>query len=154
MMFFGDGQFPRCANYLRTRIIGMSKSSKVYKALIECIENETLVEQAISAGTYPCLKIENLVKGYVAPEGIYQGECDASKLNYVYVHTRVADGFEHFTRRVPPRFESVLLHEVVHWGRFIGGKPGTIHGKEAGSWFEKLAYDKPYMGHNDLVCPA
>jgi hypothetical protein len=152
MMFFGDGQFPKCGSYMRSSIVGMNKKSKIYKALVECIEDEKLVALAVSPGTYPRLIIEDLIKGMYVIDGIYQGECDPTKLNYVYLHTRVGDGFEHYEDHYPPAFERLLLHEVVHWGRFLGGKPGEIDGREAGSWFEHLAYDIPYKWHGEIKC--
>lgn len=154
MMFFGDGQFPKCASYMRSRIVGLSKTSKVYSALVECIEDEKLVKLALGAGTYPRLMIEKIVKGYKVIDGIYQGECDKSKLNYIYVHTRVAEGFEEFNHSYPPYFEKVVLHETVHWGRHLAGLPGEINGREAGSWFEHLAYNTPYKWHGDVKCPT
>ncbi len=152
MMFFGDGQFPKCGNYMRSKIVGLSKSSKIYSALLECIGSKKFVDLALSPGTYPRLMVERLVKGYKVIDGIYQGECDPSKLNYIYVHTRVADGFENFNHDNPPYFEKVVLHETVHWGRHLAGLPGEINGKEAGSWFEHLAYGTPYQWHGDIKC--
>jgi len=151
-MFFQDGQFPKLASYLRSRIIGMNEQSKVFKTLTDCIGSKKLAKQAISAGTYPRLIIEPLVRGNKVINGIYQGECDASKQNYVYIHTRVGEGFETGEHTPPTFFEKTLLHEVVHWGRFIGKKPGQINGKEAGNWFCHLAYGDIYTNHSDLSC--
>ncbi|MGB7208766.1 MAG: hypothetical protein WBD27_08930 [Pyrinomonadaceae bacterium] len=154
MMFFQDGEFPKLAHYLRSRIIGMNKNSKVFKALVECIGSEKIAKQAIDPGTYPRLIIEPLIRGMVSPSGIYQGECDPAKKNYVYIHTRIGEGFEtdESARQYPTVFETTLLHEVVHWGRFIGGKPGEINGKEAGNWFNHRAYGHIYVYHSDLIC--
>lgn len=88
MMFFDDGRFPKCGMYLRSKIVGIKKGSKIYSALVKCIGDEKLVQSALSPGTYPRLMVEDLVKGNRAINGIYQGECDRSKLNYVYIHTR------------------------------------------------------------------
>jgi hypothetical protein len=153
MMFFGDGQYPRCAAYLRTSIIGVSSKSQIYSALLACIEDEKIVKQALSPGTYPRIVIEKLSKGLKIIGGIYQGECFPEKKNYVYLDTRIPDGYED-NKEVPPYyFEKTLLHEVVHWGRFIAGKPSEIDGKEAGSWFEHLAYGIAYQYHSGIQCP-
>lgn len=152
MMFFGDGQFPKCGNYMRSKIVGIPKGSKKYSALVECIGSEKFVKLALRSGTYPRLIVDELVKGYMVIDGIYQGECDPSKLNYIYIHTRVADGFENYPQTPPPYFERVVLHETVHWGRHLAGLPSDINGKEAGSWFEHLAYDIPYKWHGDIKC--
>jgi hypothetical protein len=119
MMFFGDGQFPKCGGYMRSKIVGLSKSSKVYSALVECIGSKKFADLAITAGTYPRLIVEDLVKGYIT---------------------------------LPAYFERVVLHETVHWGRHMAGLPSEIDGKEAGSWFEHLAYNIPYKWHGDVKC--
>lgn len=152
MMFFGDGQYPKCGTYMRSAIVGMSKKSPIYTALLECIGSEKFVKSALSAGTYPRLIVEKLVKGYMVIDGIYQGECDPTKKNYIYIHARVAEGFEHYEQGYPSYFERVVLHETVHWGRHLAGKPAEIDGKEAGSWFEHLAYGIPYQWHGDVKC--
>ena len=60
MMLFFDGQYPRCADFIRRRIIGMHPLHHVYRALVECIEDEGLVKSAMSPGMYPRIVIEDL----------------------------------------------------------------------------------------------
>ena len=81
------------------------------------------------------------------------GECDPEVLNSVYNNRNVAEGVEegNLSSRY---FEQVLLHEVVHWGRHLAGLPAEIEGREAGSWFEHLAYGVPYIGHSGVSCTA
>lgn len=92
MMFFDDGRYPRCAGYLRTSIIGMNSESKVYKASVACLEDEKLVRQALSPGTYPRLLIQELISGMYVIDGAYQGECVPELKNYIYAQTRIAEG--------------------------------------------------------------
>jgi len=91
-------------------------------------------------------------KGMRVIGGIYQGECYPEKKNYVYVDDRIPDGYESDPEQTPAYFERTLLHEVVHWGRFMAGKSADIDGKEAGSWFEHLAYNIPYQYHSGIKC--
>ena len=155
MMFFGDGQFPRCGQVIRSRIVGLKPSTKVYSALVECIESEALAAQAVSAGTYPRVIIAKLMKnGHWQRNvgGQYAGECDPTAINYVYINLNVARGLEDDESQARV-FARTVLHEVVHWGRFMAKKPSRIGDKEAGSWFEHRAYNLPYIGHDDPQCP-
>jgi hypothetical protein len=152
MMFFDDYKYPRCAGYLRTSIIGMNSESKVYKALVTCIEDEKLVRQAVSPGTYPRVIIQELLKGMYVIDGAYQGECAPETKNYVYVNTRIADGYENNPEQSPLSFGRTVLHEIVHWGRFIGGKSRDFGDKEAGNWFEHLTYGTAYQYHASAQC--
>jgi hypothetical protein len=153
MMFFSDGKYPRSAGYLRTKIIGMNSESKIFKVLVECVEDESLVRQALSPGTYPRLIIGNLVSGMFLINGAYNGDCVPETKNYIYVHTRITRSYENIPEQSPLLFERTVLHEVVHWGRFMGGKSTEIEGKEAGSWFEHLAYDIVYNHRSGFQCP-
>ena len=155
MMLFFDGQYPNCAAFIRSRVIGMHPLHHVFRAMVECIEDEELVKSAMSPGTYPRIVIEDL--RYLSGSrmevirGIYQGECRVDKLNHVDLDIVLAEGLEddpNFTSM----FEHILLHETVHWGRFIAKKPSRIDGKEAGSWFEHLAFNTPFKNHHEIPC--
>ncbi len=155
MMFFQDGEYPKCAKILRNQIIGMKAPSRVVSALFICIRNRALAEMALSPGTYPRVIIRKLTRnGFWARNipGNFNGECDPNDVNYVFLNTSFADGVEegHVSAH---EFEKILLHEVVHWGRFHAGMPGEIEGMEAGSLFEYLAYKDKYVGHSGLSCP-
>ena len=82
--------------------------------------------------------------------GMYRGECRADKLNYVEMDMTLCRGVENF--HFTDLLEQKLLHEVVHWGRHIAKKPWRIDGKEAGSWFEWLAYGLDYQNHYEIPC--
>lgn len=155
MMLFFDGQYPHCADFIRRRIIGMHPLHHVYRALVECIEDEALVQSAMRPGTYPRIVIEDLraqMKGRLTfPGGIYQGECRPDKRNHVDLDMTMCRGVEMdptFTRDL----EHTLLHEVVHWGRYIARKPSRIGKKEAGSWFEWLAWGVEFQDHYEIPC--
>lgn len=83
--------------------------------------------------------------------GIYQGECKKETLNYVFINEHIGRGVEG-DRSMMLDFERLVLHEAVHWARYVGGKPGLIGGKEAGSWFVHRAYGVAYIGHSDIGC--
>lgn len=157
MMLFFDGQYPNCAAFIRSKMIGMHPLHHVYRAMVECVEDEKLVASLFSPGTYPRIVIEDLraqMKGRLTfPGGIYQGECRADKLNHVDLDMTMCRGVENdpkFTRDL----EHTLLHEAVHWGRFIAGKSSKIDNKEAGNWFEHLAYGDEFQDHYEIPCPA
>jgi hypothetical protein len=85
------------------------------------------------------------------PGGIYQGECRADKLNHVDLDMTICEGVEN--GHLPmSNLEHFLLHETVHWGRFIARKPSKIDGKEAGSWFEWVAYGTEFKDHYEIPC--
>lgn len=154
MMFFQDASYPQCAHLMRHHVIGIPADTQVFRALEECIGKRTLVEQVLAAGTYPRLIVARLVRNGEWQKNVggnYRGECDAADLNYVYINKNIAQGVEegNLSSRY---FEQVLLHEVVHWGRHIAGLPAEIDGREAGSWFEHLAYGVPYIGHSGFSC--
>ncbi len=159
MMLFFDGQYPHCAAFIRSKIIGMHPRHPVYRAMVECVGNspddEKLVASLFSPGTYPRIVIEDLraqMKGKIAVAGgIYQGECRPDKLNHVDLDMTMCRGVENdpsYTRDL----EHFLLHETVHWARFIARKPSRIDGKEAGSWFEHLAYGDEFQDHYEIPC--
>ena len=155
MMFFQDGEYPVCAGIIRNRVIGINKTSpKIFSALVECIEGGTLAREAVTAGRYPRVNIANFVKNGQRVRnigGMYSGECDPELKNIVFVNTHVARGIEN-DPELAEVFERTLLHEVVHWGRFIGGKSNRINDKEAGSLFEEKAYGIAYIGHHGFSC--
>ncbi|WP_178133254.1 hypothetical protein [Vineibacter terrae] len=158
MMFFQDAQFPRCASVIRLRIVGGKLSERVRSALLECIESDALGTKALSAGTYPRVNIVKLVSNGVWDRrvgGLYSGDCDPADLNKVFVNWNVAQDLERYNAPYNARnFERTLLHEVVHWGRKIAGKSGTIGGIEAGDVFEfKAGYTKFQGDHDDRACP-
>lgn len=80
-----------------------------------------------------------------------QLRADPELKNIVFVNTHVARGIEN-DPELAEVFERTLLHEVVHWGRFIGGKSNRINDKEAGSLFEEKAYGIAYIGHHGFSC--
>ncbi|POF29737.1 hypothetical protein [Roseibium marinum] len=156
MMFFQDGEFPVCADIIRNKLIGLEKSDpKVFSALVECIESAELARQAVTAGRYPRVNIVNIIGKTGHPikyiGGMYSGECDPEVKNLVYVNRHVASGIER-DPDITSYFERTLLHEVVHWGRFIAGKSTRIDDREAGSHFEEKAYGLTYIGHHGFSC--
>lgn len=157
MIFTQDREFPRCGLYIRGPRIDTIEffSPEIYNALVECCESEKLVKQALTPGRFPRVKIVRLMRnGYPARNigGNYKGVCDRKYQNIVYINSHIAQGFED-DRTNSLMFESNLLHEIVHWARFVGKKPAEIDGKEAGSWFEHKAFGWPYVGHSDVACP-
>lgn len=171
MMFFQDGQFPRCGKIIRSRILNLDRSSRIFLAFIECCEDARIAYKAFSPGTYPKVVIRPLPpSNMMIPQGIYNGHCVGGSLNEIAVHTDTARGLENDDDwedylHQSSNFEKVVLHEAVHWARFVGGKPGEIDltGKknlrsgerktaEAGSWFDFRAFGIPYSYHGALDC--
>lgn len=154
MMLFFDGQYPHCARFIRSKIIGMHPLHHVYRALVECIEDEELVKSAMSPGTYPRIVITD-IREITGPRmevinGLYQGHAD--NLNIVFLHIPFCRAVENDPSFTNP-LEKILLHETVHWGRQIAKKTSKIDGKEAGSWFKWLAYDVPFKDHWEVSMP-
>ena len=161
MMFFQDAQFPRCAHVIRSRIVGGKLPARVRAALLECIGRDKhgieLGVKALSAGTYPRVNIVKLVSNGVWDRrvgGLYAGDCNPADLNKVFVNWNIAKDLERYDDDYNARnFERTLLHEVVHWGRKLAGKPARIDGIEAGDVFEfKAGYTKVQGDHADRAC--
>lgn len=170
MMFFQDGQFPRCGEIIRSRILKLGRSSRIYLSFIECCEDARIAADAFKPGTYPKVVIRTISARGMIPRGIYNGQCVGGSLNEIAIHTVTARGLENDENweaylDTSSDFEKVLLHEAVHWARFIGGKPSEIDlsGKkilapgerktaEAGSWFDFRAFGIPYAYHGAMEC--
>ena len=158
MMFFQDAQFPACADIIRSRIVGGKLPSRVLSALRQCIDSERFFTTALSAGTYPRVDIVKLrgagPMGARGTGGNYN-PCTDENINKVFINLWVAQDVEHFDGA--DTFERYLLHEVVHWGRFVAKKPGTIRvdgvDREAGNLFEERAYGGHLGDHDDVPCP-
>lgn len=128
---------------------------KVFTAFIEVCESEELARQAITIGKDPLIKIARLVKnGYHQKNigGQYTGDCDPTEKNIVFINTTISEAYNENNNG--ELLERVMLHEMVHWARFVGGKPGRVDGREAGSHFESLAYGKEFSNHWEYSCPA
>ena len=139
MMMFQDAQFPKVAQLVRTKIIGMDQSSRVFKALVEVMESETLAKQFISPGTYPRLLIKPVILATGMMAGARAGGAFRPQYpNYIELDDIRAEGFEKEDAPV----EHQILHEGVHWGRHHAHKPGEItplgfdSPQEAGNFFE------------------
>ncbi len=171
MMFFQDGQYPRCGKIIRSRVLTLNHSSRIYLAFVECCEDARIAASAFRSGTYPRIVITpNSVHGTTALPGYYNGHCKKGDMNYIFISTKTANSLENdeeweYYLKKSSNFERVVLHEAVHWARFMGGKPGEIDlsGKkklqpgerktaEAGSWFDYRAYGIPYKYHDGIPC--
>ena len=156
MMFFQDAQYPNYGTLIRGKLRALkSDQPRVFEALATVLESTELAQSAIAAGTYPRVKVARLMKNGKWQRNVggqFSGECDADAVNYVYVNKSVATGYED-DHSSSTTIERVTLHEVAHWGRFQNGLPAKINGKEAGSWFEYLAYGLDYIGHPPVECP-
>lgn len=76
-------------------------------------------------------------------------------MNYVWVNWNIARDLEnhhdYFNANI---FTRVFLHEAIHWARHMNKLPPRIDGKEAGTWFERLAFGIPYADHWTGHCTA
>ncbi len=70
----------------------------------------------------------------------------------MFINRHIATGYEDYSENWQ-LFERIMLHEMVHWARFIAGSPGrTSSGGEAGSAFEEKAYGVKVRNHYDVAC--
>lgn len=139
MRFAQDKDFPYCGRYLFNWInAAVLKKSypKVWEAFVEVCEDETLAEDALKRGNDPLVTIKDLG---CAKNGVYRGRSGGSK-DTVFINVPVANKYEKGTGWLV--WESTVLHEIVHFARFTGGKGSLFNGKEAGKEFEKKAYGK------------
>jgi Metallopeptidase toxin 3 len=109
----------------------------VWNAFKQVCGNEALARRAITWGRSPTVKIGGVEAG---TNGKYRGRAGGPK-HTVFINTRVAEVYENReTIRRADILESTVLHEMVHWARYVGGLPRLYNGNEAGKEFEKLAY--------------
>jgi hypothetical protein len=135
MRFLQDVQYPRCDAYLGATIALLDRQySRVWRAFYQVCESETLARQAISYGRDPLVHVGGVPDG---KNGRYRGRSGGPR-HTVFIHPRVALAYEEDNDRL--LWESTVLHEMVHWARFIGGKSRLYEGREAGVAFETLAY--------------
>jgi hypothetical protein len=114
------------------------KYPRVWNAFVEHCDSETLAKQACTWGENPLVHIGGVECGV---NGEYRGRSgNAGDRDTVYINTEVAKKYQNGGGWLI--FESTVLHEMVHWARFIGGKSRLFNGQEAGKAFEIKAYGR------------
>jgi hypothetical protein len=137
MLFRQAGQYPHCNSYICTVIASYSGvCSPAADAFRAICEDEALAGQALTPGRNPLVHIGGVE---CAVNGEYRGRSGGPR-NTVFINTRVAEEYEIFGRW--DIFESTVLHEMVHWARFVGGRASQYDGQEAGKVFEVRAYGR------------
>lgn len=137
MRFLQYRDYPHTKRYLCTRLPVLDLlSPRVWDAFCEVCEDDELARQAISLGTGPMVVIDRLERKV---NGEYLGAHGGVR-DHVYINIRVAKQYEKKGRW--KILESTVLHEMVHWARFVGNKPRDYNGQEAGEAFEKKAYGR------------
>jgi len=141
MKFAQSDAYPSCDQYIRTFIANYkSVCNQVSDAFRTVCEDEATAQQALTIGINPLIHIGD-VKYNV--NGQYRGRSGGPR-HKVFINHRVAEEYEEGNRW--DIFESTVMHEMVHWARFIAGKPSRYQDNEAGKAFEKLAYGR------DITC--
>lgn len=156
MIFKQYKNYPKCGAFIQNYLCLIDIfSPKVFEAFIELCESEDLARQAITLGKYPEITIARLLRnGYeqLNVGGNYSGECDPTQKNVVFINRHIAKGYEDDSQNWQ-LFERIVLHEMVHWARYIGGSPGrTSDGMEAGNAFEEKGYGIKAINHYDVAC--
>lgn len=156
MIFKQHKDYPRCGAFIENYLCLIDVFyPKVFQAFVEVCGSEDLARQAITLGKYPVIKIKVLTRHGKEQKNVggnYQGECDPTEKNNVYLNHHFASGYEEFPGN-SDMIERILLHEMVHWARFVGGKPGRAEkNREAGNFFEEKAYGRAIGDHDDVAC--
>lgn len=156
MIFKQYKNYPKCGAFIQNYLCLIDIfSPKVFGAFIEVCESEDLARQAITLGKFPEITIAKFVKHGKEQRnvgGMYSGECDPTQKNIVFINRHIARGYEDFSSNWE-LFERIILHEMVHWARFVGGKPGKANGtREAGNLFEEKGYGVVAGDHDDAAC--
>ncbi|NQT40018.1 MAG: hypothetical protein HQ581_21170 [Planctomycetes bacterium] len=137
MRFSQATAYTACDRYIRTIITAYgSVCNRVSDAFREHCGSESRAEQALTLGRYPLIHIGNVPCGI---NGRYRGRSGGPR-HTVYINTNVADEYEIGGRILI--FESTVLHEMVHWARFVSRSSRRINGQEAGKAFEIAAYGR------------
>lgn len=137
MRFAQDEKYPRCSAYLANYLSMLDlMDTMVYDAFLEVCEADDQARQALIFYMNPLVHIGGVPCG---KNGVYKGRFGGPK-HTVYINTQVAQKYEYeFDSTI---WESTVLHEMVHWARYVGGQPALFEGQEAGKAFEVKAYGK------------
>lgn len=157
MKFGQHDKYPRCGALIRNYLCMIDVASpKVFEAFVDVCESEKWARRAITWGRNPTVFIAKFVNQnggeQPTPPGMYKGHCTWRERNIVNLNRHWAIGYEEF-RDNWIHVERIVLHELIHWARFMGGKPGHANGtREAGNFFEEKAYGGILGDHDDLPC--
>ncbi len=158
-----DHGFPKLTALINNRFPFLDiLSPKIFDAFVELCLSEKLARNALAVGTFPTVIPIRLVKkiwgddkpGVVQRNvpGLYSGECNPTEKNIIWIQKERVQDYEKGTNSGKD-IEMILLHECVHWARFIGEKPGrTEDNKEAGNEFQLKAYGIVATDHGAVSC--
>jgi len=139
MKFNQGGPYKACHAYLINWMTSavLQQNAKLWQALITVIGNEDFAKEACTWGKGPLVEI-NSTKVPAGKNGNYPRQGDT-----IFIHSHVAIDYEE--GRGWMNWEATVLHEMCHWARRKRGlvkstDQDTINGKEAGQYFEELAY--------------
>lgn len=156
MKFKQYNDFPKLNAFLQVRFPTIEIfSPEIFDAFVQLCMSEKLARQALKPDKYPLIKVVRLVSnGYVnkTVAGQYSGECDPTLKNVIFLQKEYIEDYEKGTNS-GLSVERVILHEMVHWARYVGGKPArTSDDKEAGTQFEIKAYGIAGGDHVGKAC--
>lgn len=169
MKFNQHNKYPRIGALIRNYISLIDVfSPKVFEAFKDACDDPDLARQAITYNENPEIRIVKLINAQSGYEdntvgGQYSGECYPAKRNIVYINKNWVIGYENHSSEDGDVLnwiivERAILHEMVHWARFVGGKPARIFdkktkiSKEAGNSFEHEAYGYATGDHTGRAC--
>lgn len=140
--FKQDDGYPMCGALLRAALpIYEQLQPRVFRLFVKHTRSEKLARQALTLGYYPLVSIAKIMTGGKhdrTKNGLYQGANGGAR-DIVYVNTPFPDSYEKEQRQgTAQTIEITVLHEMVHWARFVGGNPEGC--EEAGAAFEKELY--------------
>ncbi|MEZ5426553.1 MAG: hypothetical protein R2747_09835 [Pyrinomonadaceae bacterium] len=159
MIFKQYDEFPKFGAFLDNRFPMLEAfSPEIFEVFAEFCMSKDLARQALKRGKYPLVKVKVLINPKIGKVdrrvgGLYAGECEPTEKNVIFIQKENVVAYEEGNGN-PFFLERVILHETVHWARFIGRKPArTPDDKEAGSQFEIKAYNlPPASDHSDVPC--
>jgi hypothetical protein len=139
MRFEQYDDYPFCGRYLANFLapdILKRQHPDVWDAFRKVCGSDDLATQGLSQTKEPLVTITDLECG---TNGEYRGRNGGPK-NTVFVNKITAAQYEKGTNWLI--YECTVLHETVHWARFVGGLESQYNGEEAGLAFERLAYGR------------
>ncbi len=145
-------EFSKFDSYLQNFSNSVQDSQKVWEAFLKwsCLDVAAAVE-ALSYGTYPIIKIKKSAQDNAA-DGDY-GHFNSSFPNEIWIRRDTVESFDR-TKDANREFmygkylESLILHEIVHWGRHWMSMEDKIEGGlDTGDKFQAEAYTNVNQPH-------
>lgn len=143
-------EFSKFDSYLQNFSNSVQDSQKVWDAFLKwsCLDVSSAVE-VLSYGTYPIIKI----KDSIFDSAHDYGHFNPSFPDEIWIRRDAVQTFDKTTdARVEfekgKYLESLILHELVHWGRYwTSSEDESEGGLDNGDKFQEEAYKNVYKPH-------